>query len=465
MNLKASPREAVSLDSLPPFKNTPPTDFAVEKNREAFSKAISLVRAELGRDYPLILGGDEMRAASLFESRNPARPSEVIGRFQAASPVEAAIAVEQAARAFPDWSETPASERAGCLIEAARLMRERRHTFSAWMVLEVGKSWIEADADTAEAIDFLEFYAREMLRLDGPQAVEQIVGERSALEYIPLGVGAVIPPWNFPLAITTGMASAAFVAGNTVILKPSSDAPAIAYQFARVMEEAGLPPGVLNYLTGSGSQAGDALVTNPKVRFVAFTGSRSVGVDIYRKAAEVRGGQRWLKRVTAEMGGKNAVIVDEEADLDAAVQGVVASAFGFQGQKCSAGSRAIVSDKVADQFISKLKDAVERIKVGSPENPDTFVGPVVNQSQRDKILGYIEKGRQEGRLIAGGGPVDGADGYFVKPTVFVNVSPDAVIAQEEIFGPVLAVIRARDFDEALAIANSTEYGLTGAVYS
>ncbi|MBI4304875.1 MAG: aldehyde dehydrogenase family protein, partial [Chloroflexi bacterium] len=291
MNLKASPgRPAISLDSLPPFKNTPPTDFAVEKNREAFAKAIELVRGQLGREYPLIIGGDEMRAASSFESRNPAKPSEVIGKFQAASAIEAEIAVEQASKAFALWSEKSAAERAACLIEAARLMRERRHMFSAWMVLEVGKTWTEADADTAEAVDFLEFYAREMLRLDGPQSVEQLVGERSALLYLPLGVGAVIPPWNFPLAITTGMASAAIVAGNTVVLKPSSDAPAIALQFFRLMEEAGLPPGVLNLLTGSGSQAGDALVTNPRVRFVAFTGSRAVGVDIYRKAAEVRGG-------------------------------------------------------------------------------------------------------------------------------------------------------------------------------
>jgi 1-pyrroline-5-carboxylate dehydrogenase len=304
-----------------------------------------------------------------------------------------------------------------------------------------------------------------MLRYAAPQPIEQIPGEKSELIYVPLGVGAIIPPWNFPLAICTGMTSAAVVAGNTVVLKPASDSPATAWQFFSLMEEAGLPAGVINFLTGSGSVAGDALVSSPRVRFVAFTGSKAVGTEIYRKAAEVQSGQRWLKRATVEMGGKNAIVVDEEADLDSAVQGVVASAFGYQGQKCSACSRAIVVDRVADTFIAKLRDAVEKVRVGSPEDPDTQMGPVVNESQRDKILDYIDVGKREGRLLSGGGKLDGTDGYFIRPTVFVDVDPRARIAQEEIFGPVVAVIRAKDFDEALEIANSTEYGLTGAVYT
>src|SRR5437773_2117428 len=316
-------------------------------------------------------------------------------------------------------------------------MRERRHTFSAWMVFEVGKSWAEADADTAEAIDFLEYYAREMLRYDGPQPVFQLPGEKDALVYLPLGAGAVIPPWNFPLAILVGMTSAAIVAGNPVVVKPSSDAPAIAWQFYALMEEVGLPPGVFNFVTGSGGTVGDTLVKHPKTRFVAFTGSREVGVGINRLAAEVQPGQIWLKRVVAEMGGKDAIIVDEEADLDAAAQGVAQSAYGFQGQKCSACSRAIVSEKVYEAFLEKLKPLVERISVGEPDQYGVALGPVVNQKARDTILAYIEAGKSEGRLVTGGGSVEGRDGWFVQPTVIADVSPSARIAQEEIFGPVL----------------------------
>lgn len=453
------------VHALPPFKNASLTDFSRAENRKAFQEALARVRSQLGAEYPLVIGADRTKSRSTFVRRNPSKPSEVIGRFQLATVTQAEAAVEAAEEAFATWRRTPAEERAGLLREGARRIRDRRHMFSAWMVLEVGKTWPEADADTAEAIDFLEFYAREMLRYAGPQPVEEIQGEESELVYLPLGVGAVIPPWNFPLAICTGMTSAAVVAGNTVVLKPASDSPATAWQFFSVMEESGMPPGVINFLTGKGSEAGDALVTHPKVRFVAFTGSKEVGTEIYRKAAEVQPGQRWLKRVTAEMGGKNAIIVDDEADIDAAVQGVVASAFGYQGQKCSACSRAIVVERVADSFVDKLRAAVEKVKVGSPEDPDTQMGPVVNESQRDKILSYIDVGRREGRLLVGGAKVGGQDGYFIRPTVFVDVPPGARIAQEEIFGPVVAVIKARDFDQALEIANSTEYGLTGAVYS
>jgi 1-pyrroline-5-carboxylate dehydrogenase len=456
---------AVTLAQLPAYAPTPHIDFSKPEHRAAFEQALARVRGELGREYPLRIGGERVSGGATFESRNPARPDEVIGRFQSGTREQAGRATEAAHRAFATWSRVPAAERAGLLVEAARRMRERRHEFSAWMVYEVGKSWVEADADTAEAIDFLEFYAREMLRYDAPAPVTQLPGEKDSLIYLPLGVGAVIPPWNFPLAICVGMTSAALVTGNTVVLKPSSDSPAIAWRFVQLLEEAGLPPGVLNFVTGGGSTVGDALVRHPRTRFVCFTGSKEVGIGINRLAAEVPPGQIWLKRVVAEMGGKDAIIVDEEADLDAAADGVAASAFGFQGQKCSACSRAIVSERVYAPFLEKLTERIGRIAVGDPAQYGVALGPVVNQAARDRILAYIEKGKREGRLVAGGGVVPGADGWFVQPTVIADVRPDAVIAQEEIFGPVLAVLPAKSFDEALAVANDTEYGLTGAVYT
>ena len=381
----------------------------------------------------------------------------------AIAPVDPRRLPEYAPSVYTDFGRP--ENRAAYLIEAAKRMRERRHTFSAWMVLEVGKTWAEADADTAEAIDFMEFYAREMLRYNTPAPIPQLPGERDTMVYVPLGVGAVIPPWNFPLAICVGMATAAIVTGNTVVVKPSSDSPAIAWQLHELMEQVGLPPGVFNLVTGGGGTVGDTLVQHPKTRFVAFTGSRAVGVGINRLAAEVHPGQIWLKRVVAEMGGKDAIIVDEEADLDAAAQGVAASAFGFQGQKCSACSRAIVSEKVYDAFLAKLTAEVAKITVAEPERPEVGMGPVVNAAARDKILSYIERGRKEGRLVVGGGAVDGLEGYFIQPTVIADVSPGAALAQEEVFGPVLAVIRAKSYDDALGIANGTEYGLTGAVYT
>jgi 1-pyrroline-5-carboxylate dehydrogenase len=466
MNPSTTPGIApVDLASLPEYVPTALTDFNRPEQREAFQRALAEVRGQFGREAPLVIGGERLKGERTFETRNPAKPSEVLGRFQGASAAQATQAIEAAHRAFGTWSHVPARERAAYLVEAARRMRERKHTFSAWMVFEVGKSWVEADADTAEAIDFLEFYAREMLRYDSPPAPTQLPGERGTLVYLPLGVGAVIPPWNFPLAICVGMCTAAIVAGNTVVVKPASDSPAIAWQFFQLMEEVGLPPGVLNFVTGSGGTVGDTIVRHPKTRFVSFTGSKAVGIGINRLAAEVQPGQIWLKRVVAEMGGKDAIIVDEDADLDAAAQGVVAAAFGFQGQKCSACSRAIVSEKVYEPFLTRLKAQAETVRVGEPERSDVTMGPVINADARDKILSYIETGKKTGRVIAGGGPVDGQEGYFVRPTIIADVRPDAPLAQEEIFGPVLAVIPAKSFDEALAIANGTEYGLTGAVYT
>jgi 1-pyrroline-5-carboxylate dehydrogenase len=344
-------------------------------------------------------------------------------------------------------------------------MRKRRFDLNAAMILEVGKSWPEADADTAEAIDFLEYYGREMLRYGKDHPVVKNRGEKGKLVYIPLGAGVIIPPWNFPLAILAGMTSAAIVTGNTVVLKPSSDSPLIGWKFFEIMEEAGLPPGVLNFVTGPGSAVGDTLILHPKTRFVSFTGSKEVGIHINEAAARVQPGQIWLKRVVAEMGGKDSIIVDEGVDLNDAASGVIASAFGFQGQKCSACSRVIVHEKIYNRFVDLLARKADDLAVGDPADPQYAVGPVVNKRSHESIMGYIQKGLAEGGRLVAGGSAPNPGGYFIRPTVIADVRPNATIAQEEIFGPVLAVIRAKDFDEALTIANNTEFGLTGAVYT
>ncbi len=398
-----------------------------------------------------------------FASINPSQPDQVIGYFQRATVEQANEAVQVAATIFETWKHTPAEERASYLFAAADVMRQRRFIINAWMIYEVGKSWVEADVDTAETIDFLEFYAREAIRLAGKQPIIPFEGEDNQLTYIPLGAGAVIPPWNFPSAIMAGMTSAAFVAGNTVVLKPASTSPAAAAQFMHILEEVGLPPGVVNFLTGSGSVIGDALVDHPQTRFIAFTGSRDVGLRIYERAAKLQKGQRWLKRSVLEMGGKDAVVVDETADLEAAATGIVASAFGFQGQKCSAGSRAIIVEQVYDQVLQKVIAKTKQLTIGDVTQPGIFMGPVIDESAMQKIVEYIEIGKSEGHLVTGGG--HHGPGYFIEPTIIADVDSHARIAQEEIFGPVLSVIKAKDFDHALHIANDTEYGLTGALYS
>ena len=465
MNPTTTKLAPVDAATLPPYAPTTYLDYSQPQNRSAYEQALATVRAASGEEAPLVIGGERFKGSKTFDSTNPARPSEVLGRFQLATSEQANQAIETAWRTFASWSRVPAAERAAYLIEAARRMRERRNLFSAWMTLEIGKSWGEADADTAEAIDFMEFYAREMLRYDRPDPLVQMPGEKDQLVYLPLGVGVVIPPWNFPLAITVGMTTAAVVAGNTVVLKPASDTPAIAWQFFQLMEEVGLPPGVINFLTGSGGVVGDPLVKHAKTRFVSFTGSREVGIGINKLAAEVQPGQIWLKRVVAEMGGKDGIIVDDEGDVAAAALGVAQSAFGFQGQKCSACSRAIVVQKVYDEFLTRLQAEVAKLTIGEPDLYGAWMGPVSSKSAFEKILSYIEVGKQEGRLIAGGQRMAGKDGYFIEPTVIADVKPDARIAQEEIFGPVLAVIPVKDYDEALRVANGTDYGLTGAVYS
>ena len=447
------------------FRNEPFTDFSQEEHARAMREALAKVASELGREYPLVINGERVETGDILESRNPAKKTEVVGRFHKATKELAAQAVERADEAFKSWRHTPPRQRADLLFRVASLLRERKHYFSAWMIHEVAKSWPEADGDTAEAIDFCEFYAREMLRYAGEQPLTRIEGEDNQLTYIPLGVGVVIPPWNFPLAIMAGMTVASIVTGNAVVLKPSSDAPTIAYKFFELLEEAGMPAGVVNFMVGAGGEVGDVIVDHRLTRYVAFTGSKEVGLRINERAAKHQEGQIWIKRVVAEMGGKDAIVVDSDVDVDEAAAGVVSSAFGFQGQKCSACSRAIVHQDVYDSVVQKIVEGTSKIKVGDPSDPSTTMSAVINEKAFKSINKYVEWGQEDGgRLVAGGGS-DGEQGFFVEPTVIADVKPGDRIEQEEIFGPVLAVIRAKDFDEALEIANDTEYGLTGAVYT
>jgi 1-pyrroline-5-carboxylate dehydrogenase len=446
------------------FRNEPYTDFSQPANRSAMEEALRQVRSQFGREYRLRIGGEFISTGDRLESVNPSNPSEIVGVHHRADAVLAARAVEAAWQYFPPWSRVPAADRIGMTFEAARILRRRKLEFDAWLVYEAGKTWPEAEADVSEAIDFCEYYAREMERLAGPQPVVQLPGEHDQMIYIPLGVGVVIPPWNFPAAILVGMTVASLVAGNTVVLKPSSETPTIAAKFAEVLLEAGFPERAFTLLTGSGAAVGDVLVGHPRTRFISFTGSRDVGLRINELAARTQPGQLWIKRVVAEMGGKDAIVVDGDADLDKAVDGVLASAFGYQGQKCSACSRAIVDAKVYDAFLEKLAAKTRNIRVGAADDPGNYMGPVISRSARKTIRAYIEMGRQEGRVVVGDQPVAG-DGYFIPPTIIADVDSRARIFQEEIFGPVLAVTKARDFEHALELANDSEYGLTGAVFS
>ena len=447
------------------FKNEPFTDFKNPENAKAMQAALDQVRGQLGRTYPLIIGGKEYSDGPTFDSINPSNPEQVIGRFPKATVEQANEAIAAADEAFKTWSQTPAEQRAQYVFAVADLMRTRKFELAAYLVYEVSKTWVEADADVAELIDFANYYAIQMLRLAGPQEVVPYPGEENELRYIPLGVGVVIPPWNFPGAIMGGMTIAAIVAGNTVVLKPASTSPTIAAVFVNLLREVGVPNGVVNFLPGPGGAIGDALVDHPRTRFIAFTGSKDVGLRIYERAAKVQPGQIWLKRTILEMGGKDSIIVDETADLDAAADGIVAAAFGFQGQKCSACSRAIIVEDVYDQVLQKAVDKAKKLKLGDPTDPSTYMGAVIDEKAFKKIRDYIEVGKKEGRLVLGGDVRDGQKGYFVPPTIVADVKPDARLAQEEIFGPVLAFIKAKDFEDALRIANNTEYGLTGALYS
>ncbi|MGB8909235.1 MAG: L-glutamate gamma-semialdehyde dehydrogenase [Candidatus Cybelea sp.] len=452
------------IQEIAPFQNERVKDFKDPADAAAMRSALEVVKRELGKHYPLVIGGRKIETEKKILSHNPANPDELVGATSAASKQQANEAIEAAARAFESWRRLSLPERAAYIFKAAELLRARRLEYDALLVYEVGKSWVEADGDIAEAIDFLEFYAREALRYAQPQPVVPIDGERNELVYIPLGVGAIIPPWNFAGAIMMGMTAAAIVCGNAVVLKPSSDSAVIAAWFVNLLHEIGVPPGVVNFVPGSGSEIGDLIVTHPEIRFISFTGSKEVGLRINELAAKPQKGQKWIKRVVAEMGGKDSIVVAQDADIDAAVEGVALSAFGFQGQKCSACSRAIVDERVYDTFVEKLRRRVGTITVGDPSDPANFMGPVVNEGALKSIEGYIERGLTEGRLVAGGKRV-GDRGYFLEPTVIADVEPTATIAQEEIFGPVLAVIKAKDFEDALAIANNTEFGLTGSLYT
>ncbi|MGB6973886.1 MAG: L-glutamate gamma-semialdehyde dehydrogenase [Terracidiphilus sp.] len=447
------------------FANEPFTNFKDAETAREMRGALSLVAAQLGREYDLIIGVRRLRTEGKIRSLNPARPAQIVGIHQRADASHAELAMQAALAAFELWSRVPVATRTSLLLRAAEIIRARKFEFCAWLTYEVGKNWAEADADVGETIDFLEFYAREALRLAQATTPIQYPGERNQLLYIPLGVGAVIPPWNFPFAIMAGMTAASIVTGNTVVLKPSSDSPTIAAKFVEVLEEAGMPGGVVNFCPGSGATFGNAIVEHPKTRFIAFTGSKSVGLEIHERAAHAQPGQIWIKRTILEMGGKDSILVCADADIDAAADGVVAAAFGFSGQKCSACSRAIVEEPIYDAFVDRVRERVARLSVGNPvENPN--LGPVINRAALDSMLAYIETGKKEGRLIAGGSTVETeAGGHYLSPTVFADIAPHAVLAQEEIFGPVLALIKVRDFEEGLRVANNTEYGLTGALYT
>jgi 1-pyrroline-5-carboxylate dehydrogenase len=449
---------------LPPFQTEPSLDFTVPANRADFAAALARVRGELGRTYPLLIGSQRVETGEVIESYNPSHPNEVVGRHAAAKAEQVEQAVRAGWDAFEEWSRTPVGERSAVLLRAAQVIRRRRRELAALMVYEVGKPWDEADGETAEVVDLMEWYARQALELDRQDKLAPWPGELTQFRYRPLGVGAVIAPWNFPLALATGMMSAAVVTGNCVVLKPAKTSSTTAAWLVEIFADLGLPAGVINLLTGRGEVIGEALVDHPRIRFVAFTGSREVGVRIYERGSKVHPGQRWLKRIQLEMGGKNAVVVDETADLDLAARAITSSAFGFQGQKCSAGSRAVLVESVYDEVVGRVLDRAGRIKVGDPVDPEVAMGPVIDGAAEEKILDYIQVGRGEGKLLLGGGRRPG-DGHFIEPTIFGAVSLNARIAQEEIFGPVLTVIKARDFKQGIAIANDTEYGLTGSYIS
>jgi 1-pyrroline-5-carboxylate dehydrogenase len=451
----------------PSFQNEPTFDFGNPATVAAFQSALDAVRGKLGAEYPMWIGGKAQTASKTFASTSPADPATVIGVFPSGDASTAAEAIGAATAAFPAWKKVPPEERANYLFALAGSIRKRRMELCAWLVWEVGKSWDEADGEVAECVDLVEYYALQMLEYAGTQTARlgRLPNESSDFFYIPLGAGVIISPWNFPLALSFGPACGAIVAGNTVVLKPASNTPTAVSIFAQMIRETGFPDGVFNLVTGSGAALGNALVDDPRTRFVGFTGSMEVGIAIHERAAKVHPGQIWLKRVVLEMGGKNAVIVDSEADIDAAAEGAAFAGFSFQGQKCSAGSRVIIDESVYDEFMEKYLKHVSVLKVGDPvTDVNINVGPVIDASAHRTVLKYLEIGKNEATLLTGGSAA-GDKGYFVQPTVFGNVSPTATIAQEEIFGPVTACIKAKDFTHALEIANSTKFGLTGAVFS
>ncbi|MEX2535751.1 MAG: L-glutamate gamma-semialdehyde dehydrogenase [Trueperaceae bacterium] len=453
------------IEIFEPYRNEAFTDFNRAGAVEAYRTTLEAVRHQLGRDYPLIIGGEQVTTGDYLESSDPCNIERIVGRSAKAREPEIERAMAAATDAFESWSRLPMEHRARCLIKLAAVMRRRKAELCAWETFEAGKNYSEADGDVAEGIDFCEYYAREALRLARPLRTYDYPGEENTTFLIPMGVGVVIPPWNFLLAILVGTTIGPVVVGNTVIVKPSPNTPIIAQKFMECVEEAGFPPGVINLLTGDDADLGDQLVDHASTRFINFTGSLGTGLRIHERAIKMQPGQRYIKKVFAEMGGKDALIVDETADLELAAQAAVASGFDFQGQKCSAMSRLIVVDEVYDEMVERVVAGTKQLSVG-PAEENFDVTAVINERQYRKILDYIEKGGSEGRLVAGGGKAEGAgNGWYIEPTVFADVPPEATIACEEIFGPVVSIVRARDFDHALSIANSLDYALTAGVCS
>jgi len=449
---------------LEPFVTEPYSDFTDPAAIRAYRDALDGVAPSLGTEAPVVIGDQRIMTSATITSVNPARPDEVVGVAASADAAMAVQALEAAWDAYPAWSATPAAERAEIVHRIGDVIAAHKLELAAWMTYEAGKNYAESEADVAEAIDFCRYYAHQSVELAKPVPVYGYPGESNESYIIPMGAGVVIPPWNFPVAILVGMAVGPVAAGNTVVVKPASNTPILGFRFMEMVAEAGVPPGVINYVPGPGDAIGDILVDHPRTRFVNFTGSKEVGLRIAQRSSVVHDGQRWLKRAFLEMGGKDAIVVDETADLDAAAAGVVRSAFGFQGQKCSACSRLIAVDAVHDEVLDRVVHLTEALEMGSPVD-NVAMGPVISAAQHRSVLDEIERGRSEGRLVAGGERVDIDGGYYIRPTVFADVAPSARLAQHEIFGPVLSVLRADDFDAAIEIANGTEFGLTGGLYS
>lgn len=446
------------------FKNCKFRDYTKEEDKARMLKARSKVRGEFGKVYPMVINGLARMSGPTINSYNPSNKEELIGAAGRGSERDAEDALDAATKAFESWSRTSIEERVDIILKFKGLLTERRDEMNAWCVFESGQTWAEADGEVAEAIDFADFYSRDAEKACRPQKVTKKFDEEGYVQNTPMGVGAIIPPWNYPFTIPAGLVIASVLAGNTVVLKPASDTPVTAAKLVELLQEAGLPEGVVNFVPGSGDEVGRHLVNSPKTRYVGFTGSRDVGFKIYEEMAKRQEGLKWMKELTAELGGKNAHIIDSEANLELAVPHSIMAGYGRQGQKCSSGSRMIVVKKVYKTFVDMLVAAAEKLKVGPAEDLANDMGPVINQSAFNNIMRYIDIGKSEGRL-AFGGTGDCSKGYFINPTIIKDVAWDARIAQEEIFGPVLAVIKARDFEDAIRIANSTGYGLTGAVFT
>lgn len=449
---------------LPPYRSLSYSNFSQEAPSSKYRSALGDVRSQFGVHAPLVIGGRRITTDVVIPSIDPSRPERVVGTASSATPGHAVDALDAAWAAHPGWSATPADDRAELVHRIGDLIAGRIYDFAAWQTYEAGKNWAEAEADVAEAVDFCRYYAHQAVAMDAPVLVHEYPGETNESWLQSIGAGVVIPPWNFPLAILVGMTVGPIAAGNTVVLKPASNTPLVGWGFMQVLEEAGVPPGVVNYLPGPGAVIGDTLVDHPTARFINFTGSKEVGLRIAERAARVHDGQMWIKRAFLEMGGKDALVVDETADLDAAADDVVRSAFGFQGQKCSACSRLIIVDEIHDELVERVVERAATLTVGPPDE-NCAVGPVISEARYVSILEEIRRGGIQGTLALGGAAVDIDGGYYIAPTIFTDVGPDVRLAQHEVFGPVLSVIRVSDFDEALEVANGTEYGLTGGLCS